>query len=86
MSWPIDDPEPPGCKDRVKRTAVERTDDEEFGDPAQQSPRDKGDRQARPRIEPHLHRDNGAIGPDRQPRAVREIDDLEHAEYGQQAD
>jgi hypothetical protein len=77
------DPESPGRKYGVKRATVERADDEKLGDAAQESSRDEGDRQTRPRIEPQLYGGNGAIGPDRQPRAMCEVDDLEHAEYGQ---
>src|ERR1700729_1265254 len=39
-----------------------------------------------PWYKPQLYGDNGAISADRQPRAMGEVDDLEHAKNGQQAD
>ena len=81
-----DDAEPPGRKDRVERAAIERADDKSSATPPSRAPDDEGERKRRPRVEPELRGDHGAIGADRQPRAMREIDDLQHAEDGEQAD
>jgi hypothetical protein len=74
-------PESPGRKDRIKRTTVERPNDEEFGDPAQESSCNKGDRQAGPRIKSPSFTAAAELAGAASARAVREIDDLEHAEY-----
>ena len=82
---PDHDAQAPGGEDRIQRTLVERPDDELFGNAAEEAADDEGKRQRQPGIEAEARDDDGAIGADGQPCPMGEIDDLQHAENGEQA-
>ena len=52
---------------------------------AKRGPDDEGEWQGNPGIKVQAADNHGAIGADGQPRSMREIDDLQNAEYGEQS-